>query len=670
MENVNILYLRFDKHSKMPICQKNHKKQYLNIMAGPLYTDGDEVKRKSFFHRYKRKLIKNFGVKNLKIATVFTICCIISTLLFFFGNSVLDPSYRIKRLERERMDLDQQLFFDRFMKLSVSEQKVMNKHLLQENFIMNKPNDRLLYLAHSIVNEFKGLEVEDQDVLMYGEPSNGDNSEAYKTNFVSKVLKLLISKEPLLTKPVTKKLKCSLPKDLSILSSEENDLLQLGNLASCINSDDVINKVKNNNLHGQYVHQVKNLVMNADLLKLFGNDLSNGIVIPAGGEKTINAMGVVSILRELGSNSFIEVYIPPRFFDSDFERCELLLEQSDPKHKSKCVTIPIDAKLNELLFFEDNKLEVFTDREDIDDSYALLAASTKKTLLINPNYLPIVNPDYLFNFDKFQDAGMVLWPREQIRSTSPVFYELVGQQPNLQRRVSHGLNDITNNKFFLAEPDTPLSDLENSLPAKTVDSNVILVDKSKHLNTLLVALYYKVFADKWYKALLEMKSIVETTINHEAYSAALYVTKNPYNMVSTLPNTIAKNVAEALFDPIKSGETHDYAAMRMGTMSNIEIQMSSLEFYSKFYQSDTMDRKPVFLKTLTQALGNPYLDFKSNKLNRYITDPDFKKYFDIEKKLSESYYKILCQNKEVKSTLKADEFCVFQDKKITYLKKN
>ena len=91
-------------------------------------------------------------------------------------------------------------------------------------------------------------------------------------------------------------MKCSLPKDLSILSSEENDLLQLGNLASCINSDDVINKVKNNNLHGQYVHQVKNLVMNADLLKLFGNDLSNGIVIPAGGEKTINAMGVVSIL--------------------------------------------------------------------------------------------------------------------------------------------------------------------------------------------------------------------------------------------------------------------------------------------------------------------------------------------------------------------------------------
>lgn len=639
-------------------------------MAGPLYIDGEEVKRKSFIHKYKRKLIKNYGIKNLKIATVFIICCVVSILLFFFGNSVLDPSYRLKRLERERMDLDQQLFFDRFMKLSVSEQKVMNKHLLQENFIMNKPNDRLLYLAHSIVNEFKGLEVEDQDVLLYGEPANGDNSESYKSNFVSKVLKLLINKEPLLTKPVTKKLKCSLPKDLSILNSDENDLLVLGNLASCINSDDVINKVKNNNLHAQYVHQVKNLVMNADLMKLFGNGLANGIVIPAGGEKTINAMGVVSILRELGSNSFIEVYIPPRFVDLDFEKCELLLEQADPKHKSKCVTIPIDAKLNELLFFEDNKLEVFTDREDIDDSYALLAASTKKTLLINSSYLPIVNPDYLFNFDKFQDTGMVLWPRDQIRLTSPVFYELIGQQPNLQRRVSHGLNDITNNKFFLADPDTPLSDLENSLPAKTVDSNVILVDKSKHLNTLLVALYYKVFADKWYKTLLEMKSTVETSINHEAYSAALYVTNNPYNMVSTLSNTVANNVAEALFDPIKSAETHDYAVMRMGTMSNIEIQMSSLEFYSKFYRSEIMDRKPVFLKTLTQAVGNPYLDFKSNKLNRYITDPDFKKYFDIEKKLSESYYKILCQNKKVKSIMKADEFCVFQDNKITYLKKN
>ena len=639
-------------------------------MVGPLYTEHDEIKQRSQFQRYKKKLVKKFGKKNLKVATVVAVFCLVSFTLFCFGNGIFDPSYRLKRLEKERMDLDQQLFFDRFIKLSDSEQKVMNKHLLQENFIMNKPNDKLLYLAHSIVNEFKGIEVEDQNVLLSGEPIDENNKVYYKTNFVSKILKLLINKEPLLTKPVTKKLKCSLPKDLSILNSEESSLLKFTNLAKCIDSEDVINKVKNNDLHNNYVHQIRNLAMSSDLHKLFENSMTNGIVIPAGGEKTIAAMGVVSILRELGSNSFIEVYIPPRFIDSDLEKCEVLLEQADTKHKSKCVTIPIDNKLNEFLFFEDNKIEMFTDREDIDDSYALLASSTKKTLLIKPNYLPVINPDYLFSFNKFEETGMVLWPRSQIRLTSPVFYELIGEQPNLQRRVSHGLNDITNNKFFLADADTPLSDLENSLPSKTVDSNILLVDKTKHLSTVLVALYYKVFADKWYKTLLEMKSIEETSINHEAYTAALHITKNPYNMVTTLSSTIAKNVAEAVFDPVKSSETYDYASMRMGTMSNLEIQMSSEEFYKKFYSSDVIDRKPVFLKSSTQAVYNPYLDFKNDKLNRYITDGDFKKYFDIEKKLSESYYKIICQNKQTKSFMAADDFCTFQKKKISFLKKN
>ena len=144
-------------------------------MVGPLYTEHDETKQRSQFQRYKKKLVKKFGKKNLKVATVVAVFCLVSFTLFCFGNGIFDPSYRLKRLEKERMDLDQQLFFDRFIKLSDSEQKVMNKHLLQENFIMNKPNDKLLYLAHSIVNEFKGIEVEDQDVLLNGEPIDENN---------------------------------------------------------------------------------------------------------------------------------------------------------------------------------------------------------------------------------------------------------------------------------------------------------------------------------------------------------------------------------------------------------------------------------------------------------------------------------------------------------------
>lgn len=637
-------------------------------MAGPLYTDDDKAKKKSVFQKYKNKMIKKFGLKYVKLMVVFSIFLFISIFLYF-ANNIFDPSYRVNKLEMERMDLDQQLFFDRFLKLSDSEQKVMNKHLLQENFIMNKPNDKLLYLAHSIVNEFKGLEVESEDVLLHGE-SMDENVESYKTGFITKLLKLLINKEPLLTKPVTKKLKCSLPKDLSILNSDGNQLLILSNLAKCIDSDDVINKVKNNNLHNNYVHQIKNLVMNADLDKIFGNSLNDGIVIPAGGEQTIYAMGLIGLLRDLGSKSFIEVYIPPRFADSDLKKCEIMLEQADSQHNSECITIPINNKLNELLFFDENKLELFTDREDIDDSYALLASSTMKTLLIKPGYIPLINPDYLFDFNKFKDTGMVLWPRSQIRLTSPLFYELIGQEPNIQRRVSHGLNDITNNKFFLADADTPLSDLENSLPAKTVDSNILLVDKSSHLNTILVAMYYKVFADKWYKTLLEMKSVEESTINHEAYSAALHVTKNPYNMVTTLPATIEEQAAETMFDPVKSSEVYDYAVMRMSSMSNMEIQMSSEAFYNKFYSSDIIEKKPVFLKSLTQALYNPFMDFENNKLNRYIKNEKINKYIDVEKKLCESYYKLLCQNKDVKNLVASDEFCTFQKEKINYLKKN
>lgn len=670
-------------------------------MANALYTGNNTTKYK--IKKFGKKLASN---RKKLIYAVITLFCVFWIIPSIFSSNSNGSIKNTSSNSAVKISSEDQLFFAQFEKLSDSDKEKLTKHLVQENYLMNKPDDELLLIAQSIIEEFgsqKGDSLDDeiksnnpsssQDSAKASSSSSAANTlseedvhkeslKTYRSSFLSKILKLLISKEP--SSVISRKIDCELPDNLSILNIKENNLLSLKNLQKCLGQKKIDDKVKNSNLHNTYATQIKALAKNLPLDKLY--DSEQGIVIPAGGKNTLLAMGIVSLLREVGSELPIEIYIPPRYID-ELDSCNFMSTVSDPLKKTSCISNSADI-LDKVLIDEE-KQSNYIDRSDLDDIFALLVSTSRQTLLIDPLYFPLKNIDYLFEFEKFTETGMLLWPRSLHRLTSPVFYEMIERQPNLQKRNRHGINDITNGYFF--KPDevtTPLADLEDALPDKTIDSRIILVDKNTQIDTLLISLYYQVFGQTWYNFLLEMKGD-EMKFNHESYMASLYLLNKPYYLLNTIndevyfnkkDNTGTELQLKIQYDPVIDYKNYAGAESEMATWTGAELQIDSNTFYKQFYAEKDL----LFASGIHPAMFDPIDQFKYKLLMnnqvffRYIESADVLKKIDIELVLTKNYVNLLCKNRESIGFYAAEkftepeeytEFCKYLEEKLKFLKK-
>ncbi|XBW38064.1 hypothetical protein QEN19_003651 [Hanseniaspora menglaensis] len=636
-----------------------------------------------------KQLIKKSRTHRKKITytlIVFvSIFWLISTI-FSVSNNNSYESY----LSNTNNSEEDKLFFKQFNSLSDKNKAKVKQYLEKENYLMNRPDEDLLVIAQSIVEEFrikKGNVLDDE--IKANEESAADDDkeqedvETYKASFLSKTLKLLQNKEPF--SYIKKNIECELPSDLSILNSKDDKLLTLENLRTCFSASDIEDKVKNSNIHQNYAYQVKNLVKDLPFDKLYNTEKC--IVIPAGGDKTLAAMGLISLLRERGSKIPIEIYLPPRYTD-EMDSCNLMSKIADPFKQTTCFGNSNDVLKKALLNIE--KQELFIDRKDLDGIFALIGSSSKQALLVDTSYFPFENIDNLFQFDKFIETGMLLWPRSLHRLTSPVFYELVRKQPNLQKRINHGINDVNNGFFFMPDQGkTPLADLEDALPDKTIDSKIMLIDKIVQMETLLMSLYYQVFGETWYNILLELQGN-EMNINHESYMAGLYVTKSPYYLLNTISDTVKlsnietssakESELEIHHDPFIDNKNYESAKNEMSTWTGAELQISGGQFYERFYTQ----KKPLFASAKNSNTFDPIKQFKkyllanNDQFFRYIETTEILKNIDIEFILTTTYLNLMCTNSKKIGSYSGSrftdqeeylQFCNYLEKRIHFLKK-
>lgn len=662
-------------------------------MVEILYSGRDTTKYK--LKKLHKRIVLNRKKLLFIVVGILSLCWIFLSLgsrsSMFGGSQLTDES-----------SSEYQQFYYQFSKLSDKDKEKLTNHLVEENNLMNKPDEDLLAIANSIIQEFrthKGDSLDEE--LKSNNPSSSSGStkatssathlseeevhneslKTYKASFLSKILKLLMSKAP--SSVLTRNINCELPADLSVNNIKENHLLTFQNLQTCFANKKIDDRVKNSNIHNNYVHQIKNLVKNIPLEKLYYND--KGVVIPAGGKNTLLAMGIVTLLRDRGSKIPIEIYIPPRYAE-EFESCTLMSEIADPLKLTTC--IENSADILEKVFADQESQQSYIDRSDLDDIFALLVSTHTQTLLIDPLYFPLKNIDYLFDFEKFTETGMLLWPRSLHRLTSPIFYEMVGKQPNLQKRNRHGLNDINNEFFFKPNDyDTPLADLEGSLPDKTMDSRIILVDKTTQLDTLLTSLYYQVFGHSWFNVLLEMKGN-DIKFNHESYMAALYLWNKPYYLLNTINDDLSfdkkDNTGKELqfklqYDPVTDYSNYASAQKEMASWSGADLQLDSNSFYQKFYTKKSL----LFAYGIHAATFDPIEQFKHKLLTnskgsfRYVEADIIKKQVDLELVLTKGYINLLCKNKNKVGSYAADkfsgdveykQFCDFTEKRLSFLK--
>ncbi|KAK3300727.1 mannosyltransferase putative-domain-containing protein [Chaetomium fimeti] len=113
---------------------------------------------------------------------------------------------------------------------------------------------------------------------------------------------------------------------------------------------------------------------------------------------------------------------------------------------------------------------------------SIVVSSFQNVLFLDADCLPVLNPDRIFNqgSEPFTSAGLITWPDFWTSTASPLFYKVAGDM------------DIP-----------PVTSRASS------ESGIIVYDKSRHADTLLLAAYYNYNGPNHYYPLLSQHSAGE-----------------------------------------------------------------------------------------------------------------------------------------------------------------
>ena len=128
---------------------------------------------------------------------------------------------------------------------------------------------------------------------------------------------------------------------------------------------------------------------------------------------------------------------------------------------------------------------------------ALMSSSFERVMYIDSDNFPTRNMDYLFDSELFNEKGLILWPDAWARTTNPVFYEIAGIKVK-ENKLRYSTYDKKQAEKE-GKPLKPLSefsfkdswfhDFEGALPDPTSETGMLLINRTSHLKTLLLALY-------------------------------------------------------------------------------------------------------------------------------------------------------------------------------------
>ncbi|SCU80560.1 LADA_0B08284g1_1 [Lachancea dasiensis] len=292
----------------------------------------------------------------------------------------------------------------------------------------------------------------------------------------------------------TKK-KCDLG-DISITDTDKFHKLTEESLKNCMDvSDDTVTTLKD-------AQAAFRKSMATDILPLFHHleeaaFQGEGIVIVGGGKYSLFALPAIKAIRENSGTKIrhsipIEIIIPPKD-NADRAFCENVVPKLDPLGRTKCVF------LDEIL---DEETLSHIDGYQIKPLAALVSSFKKVLLLDADNYVVNSIEDY-FKHKTFQDKGLVLWPDYWRRLHHPRLYDIMDLRVATQEISRNSIDDATPSYMYkVNSKDAPFHDMNGALPDGGTESGQILVDKEKHLDTLIFSLYLNYNGQSFYYPLL------------------------------------------------------------------------------------------------------------------------------------------------------------------------
>ncbi|AQZ16003.1 MNN2 (YBR015C) [Zygosaccharomyces parabailii] len=286
-------------------------------------------------------------------------------------------------------------------------------------------------------------------------------------------------------------------------------------LASCLEvSEEEKDMLKKN--HAGYVDVLSSLVLSKNAYK------GRGIVTVGGGRFSLLALLVIQTLRELGTTLPVEVFIPPSDM-GETQFCESVL----PQYNAKCIY------LSDILPSDVIDNSEFTGYQF--KSLSLIASSFEDVLFLDADNFPVKPLDDVFDLEPYKSTQFVLWPDFWRRTTQPVYYDIAGIAVSTTKRVRNCFDDLTPPEVYTKNPkqlsDVPFHDFEGSIPDVSTESGQLMISKSLHLPTILLALYYNVNGPTWYYPMFSQRAAGEG--DKETFLAAANFYGLPYYQVKT-----------------------------------------------------------------------------------------------------------------------------------------
>lgn len=238
-----------------------------------------------------------------------------------------------------------------------------------------------------------------------------------------------------------------------------------------------------------------------DKEKVNGLFSGTGVVTVAGGRFFPPVITSIKMLRHSGSKLPVQVFLQSRA-EYEPEICEDFL----PRINAECYVI--EDYLRKEAPFSVTHFQL--------KALAILLSSFESVLYLDSDCMPLRDPSKLLSSEPFLSTGLVTWPDYWKATEDPVFYRIAG-----------------------------LPSFPSGMPARSTESGQILISKTKHIRTLLLAAYYNVFGPGYYYPILSQGALGEG--DKETFLAAAVVLGNPYYRVRERVGTIGYHDEEGVF---------------------------------------------------------------------------------------------------------------------------
>ena len=188
-----------------------------------------------------------------------------------------------------------------------------------------------------------------------------------------------------------------------------------------------------------------------------------GIVTVAGGPYFGPALLSIRMLRKTNTTLPVQVFLPSQA-DYEPEICEGVL----PALNAECFVIEDHLHKSNPFPVNNYLLKVL----------AILLSPFEKVLFLDSDCFPLRDPMEIFASEPFNSTGFISWPDYWIATEDPVFYQIAG-----------------------------LAKFPKGVPARASETGQLMVDKTKHLSSLLLAAYYNIFGPEVYYPIISQGAI-------------------------------------------------------------------------------------------------------------------------------------------------------------------